>query len=389
MTTYKPKNSPYYHFDFQFRGERYYGSTGCVSKRDADRYERDQRTEAATGKKEKPSITLDDGFGIFWQDRGTFEKAHKTTEYQIANLLRLLGGATLLHDLDDLSISGMIARRRGETVRTTFTGKAKRKKKRAEPRLVSNATVNREVELLKRMIRFLGGRYKLPEIDWTKHRLKEAAERVRELSPDEELALFDKLRAEDNDLADLVEFAELSGARKNAVVTLLWSKIDLRAGTAEVHTKGDVWHKFPLTQRMKLIIANRPKVGPFVFTYVCRRPAPQKPGQPRRLKGERYPFSAQGWDRRWRALLAEAGITNFRFHDLRHTAGTRITRASNLKVAQKLLGHTRIETTARYAHVTDDDILSAMENAEQSRNSPEQGAAGLPETRRNARVSGQ
>lgn len=39
MTTYKPTNSPYYHFDFQFRGERYYGSTGCTGKRAADQFE--------------------------------------------------------------------------------------------------------------------------------------------------------------------------------------------------------------------------------------------------------------------------------------------------------------------------------------------------------------
>lgn len=369
MTVYRPKNSPYYHYDFQHKGVRYHGSTGCSSKTDARKVEHDKRTEAAKGVKEKPSTTLDDGFGLFWHDRGRFEKAHKTTEGQIETLVRLLGGGTFLHDLDDLSISSMIARRRGETVRTTWTGKAKRKRKRAEPRLVSNATVNREIEVLRRAIRFLGGRFKVPEIDWSKHTLKESGERVRELSYDEERALFDTLRAEDPDLADLVEFAELSGARKNAVVTLLWSKIDLRAGTAEVHTKGGVWHRFPLTQRMKMIIANRPKVGPFVFTYVCRRPAPEDPKRkrPRRLKGERYPYSKQGWDRRWRAMLAKAGITNFRFHDLRHTAGTRITRSSNLKVAQKLLGHTRIETTARYAHVDDVDILSAMENVEAGR----------------------
>jgi len=54
--------------------------------------------------------------------------------------------------------------------------------------------------------------------------LREPKERVREASPAEESALFDVLRADDVDLADLVEFALLSAARKNAVVTLLWSR---------------------------------------------------------------------------------------------------------------------------------------------------------------------
>ena len=386
MTVYRPKNSPYYHYDFQVRGVRHHGSTHCQSKRDAERFERDMRTEIATGKKEKPSVSLDEGFGLYWQDRGQFESASKTTEYQLANLMRLLGGGTQLHDLDDLSISRFIAVRRGEPVRRGVK-KPRRRKRKAEaaepappPRLVSNSSVNREVELLKRVVRFLAGRYRAPEIAWGKHKLKEAAGRAREASADEEMALFDRLRAEDHDLADLVEFALLSGARKNAVVTLLWSKVDLKGGFAEVHTKGDVWHRFPLTQRMKMIIANRPKVGAHVFTYVCRRPAPpkKKPDgtlQPRRLKGERYPFSKQGWDRRWRAILKAAGIADFRFHDLRHTTGTRVTRVAGIRAAQELLGHTRIETTARYAHVTTDDLRAAMEFAEQSRNSPEQGSA--------------
>jgi site-specific recombinase XerD len=93
-----------------------------------------------------------------------------------------------------------------------------------------------------------------------------------------------------------------------------------------------------------------------------------------RLAGQRYPYSKQGWDRTWRRMLKEAGITDFRFHDLRHTSATRLVRASgNLKAAQKLLGHARIETTARYAHVTGDDLLEIMENAHHSRHSPDQG----------------
>ena len=213
----------------------------------------------------------------------------------------------------------------------------------------------------------------MPEIKWGKHRLKETQERIREASANEEKVLFEVLRRDDPDLADLVEFALLSGARKDAVVKLIWSKVDLASGHADVRTKGDVWHRILLTPRMVAIIANRPKAGPFVFTYVCRRSAPARGDRPKRVKGERYPFSKNGWAKRWYQALKDAGIVDFRFHDLRHTAGTRVARVSNLKVAQKMLGHSRIETTARYAHVDDQDIRGAMMAAEQSRNSPEQG----------------
>jgi hypothetical protein len=32
MSVYRPKTSPYFHFDFQFKGKRYYGSTGQKTK---------------------------------------------------------------------------------------------------------------------------------------------------------------------------------------------------------------------------------------------------------------------------------------------------------------------------------------------------------------------
>lgn len=391
MTVYRPKNSPNYHFDFQFKGVRYHGSTGCASKTDARKVERDKRTEVALGVKEKPSISLDEGFGMFWQDKARLERAAGSVEGQLASLSRLLGTATLLHDLDDLHVTSMIARRRGEFVRTGWKGKSKRP--RAAPRLVSNATVNREVELLKRVIRYLAPRYKVPTIEWAKHKLKEPKERIREASPTEEAALFAGLADFDTDLIDLVEFAMLSGGRKSAVRTLLWSKVDLNKREASIYTKGDVWHTFPLSTRMLQIIAGRPKVGPYVFTYVCkqtRKALTDKSGakHPGRIKGERYPYSRDGWNRHWYRIVRGAGLIDFRFHDLRHTAASRITRVAGIKAAQILLGHTDIATTARYAHVSDQDLRSAMENVEQSRIIPEQTTTELPENGGNARVSG-
>ncbi|TNJ41558.1 tyrosine-type recombinase/integrase, partial [Phaeobacter sp. B1627] len=63
----------------------------------------------------------------------------------------------------------------------------------------------------------------------------------------------------------------------------------------------------------------------------------------------------------FRAALGKAEIEDFRFHDLRHTFATRMLRATgNLKLVSRLLGHTSIETTMRYAHVLDTDLADAM-----------------------------
>jgi integrase len=65
--------------------------------------------------------------------------------------------------------------------------------------------------------------------------------------------------------------------------------------------------------------------------------------------------------------LAAAGIEDFRFHDLRHTAGTLAPRAHrNLRAVQKMLGHQSITTTVRYAHSDLDDVRAAMEAIEKA-----------------------
>lgn len=236
-------------------------------------------------------------------------------------------------------------------------------------------SLNREIELYRRVWRYIQDLDEFDigkELKWSTLKLPEPKERVRELSSEEEARLMAVLNS---DLGAMVEFKMLCGQRKAAVVKLLWSNVDFENKTArfKIKAEADGWHTVPLTERMIEVIKSRPKVCPQVFTYECKRSAPPiRRGNktlPGRRKGMRYPFSLQGWNREWQAALKAAGIEDFRIHDLRHTAGTRITRAcGNIKVTQKVLGHASISTTARYAHVCDDDIRQAM-NAVESRNS--------------------
>lgn len=347
MTVYKPKNSKHYHYDFQFKGIRYHGSTGCQAKRDAERYERDRRTEAALGTKVKPSLTMDEAMGIFWEQKAKHDK-DGTIEGQLARLVAMIGPKKLLADITQHDMNVFVATRRGM--------KARRKET-----LVSAATVNREIEAMRRACAYLEDGYSVPAINWSKLKLPEPNGRVRELTDAEQAALFEQLP---EDLSALAMFAMLSGQRRTAITTLTWSNVDLANRSARVLTKGGIWHRFPLSPQMIAILANRPKACPQVFTYECERSAPAKQGNPPRVKGHRYPFSEDGWKRKWAAALKRAGISDFRFHDLRHTAATRVTRNSGIHAAQRLLGHTDIKTTSRYSHVRDDDLLAAMIAAE-------------------------
>lgn len=353
MSLYKPKNSPYFHFDFVRQGRRFYGSTGCKTRRAAERVEEAERAKARAGGNLRPPITLDEACGLY-QAKVEELPSWELAEYMIEALIETLGAAALLSEITQRELLHHFSKRRN--------GRA-------------NSSVNREIEVCRAIWRHAAKtRYDVGEMpEWGALFLKVPKIVPRELSTAEEGRLFDEVRA---DLFDFCEFALKTGWRKSEVIGLRWADVDLGGRTAVTRIKGGDVVSRPLTQDMLVIIANQPKVGPFVFTYVAARTKPafvDKLGRkhPARKKGERYPMTATVLRRPWAAALAAAGVENFRFHDLRHTRGTRILRATgNLKAAQRALEHKSIKTTLRYAHATDDDVRAALE-ASESRTIPE------------------
>ena len=68
----------------------------------------------------------------------------------------------------------------------------------------------------------------------------------------------------------------------------------------------------------------------------------------------------------WDKLRTEMGLSDdkdFVLHSLRHTKATRmLSKTQNIAMVQKLLGHKKVQTTLRYAHISDDDLLNAVCN---------------------------
>lgn len=62
----------------------------------------------------------------------------------------------------------------------------------------------------------------------------------------------------------------------------------------------------------------------------------------------------------WQRVRARAGLKDVRIHDLRHTfASTAVAAGQGLAIIGKLLGHTQVQTTARYAHLAADPVRIA------------------------------
>lgn len=347
MSVYKQKNSPYWKYDFVWKGRRFHGTTGCKSRRDALAFEARERHKVVLPTRESPPISVDEACGLY-QDKVEGQPSWPTTRYMLTALVSSLGAGNLLSEVTQRHLLAFVGERR--------SGR-------------SNATVNREIDTCRAVWRWAEkARYDIGEMpDWGALLLPVGHRDPRELSRAEEPQLFEHIR---NDLHDVTLFALLTGWRKSEVTGLRWSDVDVDAAVAQTRIKGGDTVKRPLTQAMITILVNQPKAGPFIFTYICQK------SRGKRLKGERYPITATALRKPWAEALVAAGIQQFRFHDLRHTRGTRILRATgNLVAAKEALKHKNIRTTLRYAHAADDDIRKALE-ASTSRTTPEASSKG-------------
>lgn len=339
MSVYKPKNSPYYHFDFQWKNRRIYGSTGCTNKRDAQEVERRERHKVLLPSLSKPTISLDEAAGMYSVHAENLS-SWPTIKYLIADLVAGLGAGTLLSEIGQRELQVHFAKRRAGR---------------------SNPTVNREIENARAIWRRAEkAKYDIGDMpSWSDLRLKVNEIPPRELAYTEQDALLPAISA---DVRDFVIFALESGWRRSEVIGLRWSDVDQVNRQAKTKIKGGRTIRRPLTSKLSELIFNQPKVGPFVFTYVCRQ------SRGKRKAGERYPLTASLVRDRFAEAKEAAGIEDFRFHDLRHTRATRIVRQTgSIAHASKVLAHTSIKTTMRYAHVLDDDVRWALEASEPAR----------------------
>ena len=352
MSVYKTPKSPYWQYDFQYKGLRFHGSTGQKTRRKAEQVERHEREKAALRGKKREPMPLGEAAARYFSEIAEHQPSAQWTFELLESLIAALGAKALLSEIDDDRLAEAVAKLRGQRSRSGG--------------VLSNGSVNRRTERLRAIFRRAHRVWKrdIGEMpDWQAHLLPEADERKRHLNDETREALLAAIAQRRPDYEPMFRFAFLTGMRLGNIIRLTWSQVDFatRRITVKVKSKkpGGREVRIPVTRPMLALLAEQKGQHPiYVFTYVCSKP------RGRRRRGERYPFSKGGWRKVWAKALKDVGLGDFRFHDIRHDSATRTLRVSgNLKIVQKQLGHADIASTMRYAHVLDEDVMQAMEEA--------------------------
>lgn len=175
--------------------------------------------------------------------------------------------------------------------------------------------------------------------------------RDRFLSPAELARLGDVLTRLETDGGDprhlnIIRLLALTGARKNEIARLRWSEIDREQGLLRLADSKTGAKIIRLgTAALELIEGLLPNDSTWVF--------------PDRRHPDR-PIGNLDWA--WVGIRKRAGLDDVRIHDLRHSfASAGLAGGEGLPLIGKLLGHSHIATTSRYAHLADDPLRAAAD----------------------------
>jgi integrase len=209
---------------------------------------------------------------------------------------------------------------------------------------VSNATVNREVGTLRNMLNVA--------VQWKRLRanpirdlpkLKEPPGRLRFLSLKEIHTLLACCPPLPNRLKDMVMVALTTGMRRGEILGLRWDyiRLDNRLIILPI-TKNNTVRVIPINDTLHRILSEMPEKTGYVFGN----------GNGGHVGDIKHSFTS---------ACRKAGITDFRFHDLRHTYASHLAmRGVHIRALQELLGHKTLAMTQRYSHLAPEQLQNAV-----------------------------
>ena len=328
--TITKKNGKYYS-RFQINGERHhYLCSGATSMKEAEKMEsafkyKLMQQQNGVIPRESKKVSFETLTNVYLKYSETNKKSYKQDKSRVAIIKEYFKGTKYIKDIKANDI---------EQFKMFLLSNSR-----------SKTTVNRYLEILSKMFTMA------VDNEWLiKNPIKKDMRfpiknyTVRYLKEDEEQRLF----------ANCPEFfkpilvvALQTGLRKTNIIKLRWSNINLEFRLLEItENKGNKHIKIYMNDILYELFQNLPRIDEeFVFI----NPHTNKT------------YSNTGFKNIWTKIKDKAEVENFRFHDLRHTVGTRLAKANvPVPVIREILAHSEIKTTMRYVHTASEELQKAM-----------------------------
>ena len=136
----------------------------------------------------------------------------------------------------------------------------------------------------------------------------------------------------------------LTGCRLSEIQKLRWEHVDLDAGELHLPDAKTGGRAVPLAPSAVRLLETLPRDADNPWVIAGRKPGSH-------LTDLQHP---------WRRIRAQAHLEDVRIHDLRHSFASRaLALGEGLPMIGKLLGHTQVQTTARYAHLARDTVKAS------------------------------
>jgi len=208
---------------------------------------------------------------------------------------------------------------------------------------------NHVVDLLSRIYNLAEDRGQIPEMSNPCRSVAKNRERRRErFLTDEEFRRLGRVLDEAESCKGVsvhavaaIRLLLLTGCRKGEILNLRWSEVDLEAGELNVPDTKTGPRTITLSPEGASVLSRIPRLAdnPFVI--------------PGKLRGKAMRNLNDPWD----IICERAGLEDMRLHDCRHSYASRaLALGESLPMIGRLLGHTQVETTARYAHLAKDSV---------------------------------
>jgi integrase len=332
---YKRKDSPFWHISIYHNGRHYRFTTKTTSLRIAEQIHNKKKSQLLAGEITEiadTKLTLNQLGDMYLNFAKTKKKSSSDRDKQVIDrLLEFFG--------PDLKISRI-------RVYDVERYQAKRMAEGRKP-----GTINKEVTCMKAMFN--------KAVSWDKLRIN-PIKAVRQLKVNNVIVRFLSL-AEMNKLIecsapymrDIIIFALNTGMRRGEILGLDWKDVDFENRFIAVRdTKSSEDRKIPMNSTLADLLTPLKKTEGKVFLG---------------RGGVGMKDVKKGFHR----TMKDAGIKNFRFHDLRHTfASHLVMNGIDIVTVKELLGHKSLEMTLRYAHLSAQHKSLAVEHLAKAYSKP-------------------